>query len=100
MFNLLSTYPIPTNLTTARLMKCEYVAALIRHQEREFVMSGLWALTGFKQVPITVNKHHKGESSLDSDANFHISSTRSPRSVVNLWFSFFILGLSLSSFQV
>ena len=63
VFNLLSTYPIPPNLTTARLMKCEYVAALIRHQEREFVMSGLWALTGFKQVPITVKKHHKGESS-------------------------------------
>ena len=63
VFNLLSTYPIPPNHTTARLMKGEYVAALIRHQEREFVMSGLWALTGFKQVPITVKKHHKGESS-------------------------------------
>jgi putative glycosyltransferase len=63
VFNLLSTYPIPPNHTTARLMKCDYVAALIRHQEREFVMSGLWALTGFKQVPITVRKHHKGASS-------------------------------------
>lgn len=63
VFNLLSTYPIPPNHTTARLMKCEYVAALMRHQEREFVMSGLWALTGFKQVPITVRKHHKARTS-------------------------------------
>ena len=63
LFNFLSTYPIPPNLITARLMTRKYVAALIRHQEREFVMSGLWALSGFKQVPITVKKHHKGESS-------------------------------------
>jgi putative glycosyltransferase len=62
VFNLLSAYPIPPNHTTARLMKCEYVTALMRHQEREFVMSGLWALTGFDQIPISVTKHHKGES--------------------------------------
>jgi putative glycosyltransferase len=43
-------------------MTKKYVAALMQHQEREFVMSGLWAVTGFNQVPITVKKHHKGES--------------------------------------
>jgi putative glycosyltransferase len=62
VFNLLSTYPIPPNHVTTRLMTREYVAALLRHQEREFVMSGLWALTGFNQVPITVRKHHKATS--------------------------------------
>jgi len=62
VFNLFSTYPIPENHITARLMTREYVAALMRHQEREFVMSGLWALTGFNQVPITVRKHHKARS--------------------------------------
>jgi putative glycosyltransferase len=61
-FNLLSTYPIPPNHITARLMTREYVAALMRHQEREFVMSGLWALTGFNQLPLTVTKHHKAKS--------------------------------------
>ena len=44
-------------------MTREYVAALMRHQEREFVMSGLWALTGFNQLPITVTKHYKARSS-------------------------------------
>jgi putative glycosyltransferase len=62
LFNFLSTYPIPPNLITARLMTKKYVAALMQHQEREFVMSGLWAVTGFNQVPITVKKHHKGGS--------------------------------------
>jgi len=59
VFNLLSTYQIPPNHITARLMTREYVTALMRHQEREFVMSGLWALTGFNQVPLHVRKHDK-----------------------------------------
>lgn len=63
LFNLLSTHPIPTNHITARLMTQKYVAALLQHQEREFVMSGLWVLTGFKQIPITVTKHHHAPSS-------------------------------------
>lgn len=63
VFNLLSTYPIPTNHITARLMTRAYVEALVAHQEREFVMSGLWALTGFQQLPFKVRKHHKKKSS-------------------------------------
>jgi putative glycosyltransferase len=62
LFNLFSTYPIPPNHITARLMTRAYVTALMRHQEREFVMSGLWALTGFNQVPSSVRKHHKPSS--------------------------------------
>jgi putative glycosyltransferase len=62
VFNLLSTYPIPPNHITGRLMTREYVAALMGHHEREFVMSGLWALTGFNQLPLTVKKHHKAKS--------------------------------------
>jgi putative glycosyltransferase len=58
VFNLLSTHPIPTNHITARLMTRKYVTALMQHREREFVMSGLWVLTGFNQVPVTVTKHH------------------------------------------
>jgi putative glycosyltransferase len=61
-FNLFSTQPIPTNHITARLMTRGYVNALVGHQEREFVMSGLWALTGFQQVPLKVRKHYKGKS--------------------------------------
>jgi putative glycosyltransferase len=63
VFNLFSSYPIPSNHITARLMKRPYVDALTQHQEREFVMSGLWALTGFQQVPLVVRKHHKTTSS-------------------------------------
>jgi putative glycosyltransferase len=62
VFNFFSTYPIPTNHITARLMSRSYVAALVSHREREFVMSGLWAVTGFKQLAVKVRKHHKQTS--------------------------------------
>jgi len=62
IFNLFSPNPIPTNHITARLMTRAYVAALVGYQEREFVMSGLWALTGFQQVALKVRKHHKATS--------------------------------------
>lgn len=62
-FNILSIYPIPKNHITARLMTQRYVAALLKHQEREFVISGLWTLTGFSQVPVSVKKHYRGTSS-------------------------------------
>ena len=62
VFNLLSVQQITPNHITARLMRRKYVSALMQHQEREFVMSGLWALTGFNQVPIGVRKHHKETS--------------------------------------
>ena len=63
VFNLLSTYPIPPNLITARLMTRRYVVALTQHKEREFVMAGLWTLAGFNQIPINVRKQHKGATS-------------------------------------
>lgn len=62
VFNLLSTHPIPANHLTARLMTQKYVAALVQHHEREFVMSGLWVLTGFNQIPLPVKKHDKAPS--------------------------------------
>jgi putative glycosyltransferase len=62
LFNLMSTHPISPNLITARLMSKRYVSALLEHKEREVVIAGLWALTGFKQTPISVNKHHRNNS--------------------------------------
>ncbi len=61
-YNALSTDPIPRNLTTARLMTRRYVDALMLHREREVTISGLWAITGFKQVPSVISKSSKGKS--------------------------------------
>jgi putative glycosyltransferase len=57
LFHLLSDCPIPENLVTVRLMTRRYVSALVAHREREMMIAGLWASTGFRQVPIEVTKH-------------------------------------------
>ena len=63
LFNFLSSYPIPSNLITARLMSRRYVSNLVQHKDHEIFIAGLWAITGFKQIPIKVNKLSKGNSS-------------------------------------
>lgn len=62
LFNLLSHTSIPANLVTVRLMTRRYVSALVTHKERETMIAGLWAITGFKQVPVVVNKHSRTTS--------------------------------------
>ncbi len=56
LVNALGDRPLPRNLVTARLMTSEYVKALIRHRDREFVISDLWQQTGFRQNEIVVEK--------------------------------------------
>ncbi len=62
VFNLLSSYPVPRNVLVARLMSQRYVASLVEHKDREVFLLGLWAITGFKQVPVVVRKDSKGSS--------------------------------------
>jgi putative glycosyltransferase len=63
VFNLLSTVPIPQNMMTVRLMSRRFVDSLLTHREVEFVLSGLWSRTGYKQLPVPVEKKDKGKSS-------------------------------------
>lgn len=56
LVNRLLTHPIPRNAVTARLMTRRYVEALVRHRDQEISLAGLWAATGFEQVPVTIDK--------------------------------------------
>lgn len=56
LFNLLINLDHPANITTARLMSRRYVDALLTHEERALVISGLWIITGFDQRAQTVTK--------------------------------------------
>jgi putative glycosyltransferase len=53
---------LPENIVTARLMTRRYVDALLRHEEREVFMAGLWHITGFAQLPQVVKKHSTSET--------------------------------------
>jgi putative glycosyltransferase len=61
-FNTLSNWPISPNLVTVRLMTRRYVDALLEHRERETMIAGLWAITGFDQVALPVRKHSRSAS--------------------------------------
>ena len=62
IFNSLSEWPIAPNLVTLRLMTHPYVAALVEHRERETMIAGLWAITGFHQVALPIRKHSQSTS--------------------------------------
>jgi putative glycosyltransferase len=62
LFNWLSNIDHPRNIVTARLMSRRYVDALLRHEERELVISCLWVITGFKQCELSVKKHGTSKS--------------------------------------
>ena len=54
--NGLTSHEIPKNIVTARLMRRDYVDALLLHKDREVFLAGLWHITGFKQTGFLVDK--------------------------------------------
>lgn len=61
-FRILTGLTFPENIVTARLMTRRYVDALLRHEEREVFMAGLWHITGFEQHPQIIKKHDTSET--------------------------------------
>jgi putative glycosyltransferase len=62
IFNLLSEVKIPANIVVARLMTRRYVDALLRYEERELFLAGLWHSAGFQQVPCLIRTRSSGET--------------------------------------
>jgi putative glycosyltransferase len=62
IFNRVSSVKVPRNVVTARLMTRRYVDALVAHRDREVFLLGLWTITGFRQVPVAIEKKDKGRT--------------------------------------
>jgi putative glycosyltransferase len=62
LINLLSGIGVPKNLVTARLMRKNYVDALVQYREQEIFLAGIWVVTGFNQVGIGIKKHSHSET--------------------------------------
>lgn len=56
LVDALSDHAVPRNIVVARLMTRDYVRALVRHRDHEFVIFHLWQLTGFRQISLTIQK--------------------------------------------
>jgi putative glycosyltransferase len=53
---------VPHNHCTVRLMRREYVDALLLHRESNTVIGGLWVITGFRQIGAVISKRHRRET--------------------------------------
>ncbi len=63
IIDLLIPVKIPHNHSTVRLMRRNYVGALVRHKEQKTAIGGLWVLTGFKQTGVKFEKLSRRVSS-------------------------------------
>lgn len=63
LIRLLYSIKIPVNQCTVRLMRREYVRALLLHREANMVIGGLWVITGFRQVGVPISKTHRKNTS-------------------------------------
>lgn len=62
VFNFFTGFETVKNQVTARIMTKSYVTELIRHQERELFLGGIFFITGFKQKSLIVTKHSTSET--------------------------------------
>jgi len=96
LLDVLSDDDIPRNILTARLMKKDYVRALVRHRDRAFLITQLWSSTGFKQVGLPAKKLSRSKTtySLRMRAEYFIKHLTT--SSTKLLYIIFYLGLMLS----
>ncbi len=78
-YNMLSDVKIQKDVVTVRLMKKNYVKALLSYQERELFLAGIFADAGFNQKSVTVIKGHNSPTtySLKRRINLMINSITS-----------------------
>lgn len=62
VYNKLADVPIEKNILMARLMTRDYTEQLKKYEERSLFLGGVFALVGFKQEPVVVQKGSRGQS--------------------------------------
>lgn len=97
LLSKLSDDQIPRNIMTARLMKRDYVDALLEHRDREFLISQLWASCGFRQVGIPAAKHVNSKSTYSFRMRAQYFVKHLTTSSSKLLYMIFYLGLGLST---
>jgi putative glycosyltransferase len=100
LFNLLCSTKLTPNLVTARLMTRRYVSSLLQHRERDAFLAGLWALSGYAQCALPIEKSSSGTSSYDplkrlSQAAVSITSFSSRPLLLSTFLGAFICTLAL-----
>jgi putative glycosyltransferase len=62
IMNWISSVDIPKNMSWQIIMTKRYKDVLVRYNEAETLPAGLMTLTGFNQIPFTIEKKYKGST--------------------------------------
>jgi putative glycosyltransferase len=63
LINKLYSVKVPINHCTVRLMRRNYVDALLLHRENNTVIGALWVITGFRQTGVAIEKGRRSHTS-------------------------------------
>jgi len=100
MLEALSDQPVPRNLVTARLMTRQYVRVLVRHRDREFLISHLWQISGFRQVPMLIEKLTLSPTNYSLRYRIEIGVKHVTTTSTKLLYMVLYFGLSISVLSV
>jgi putative glycosyltransferase len=97
-FSMISDIDYPADTLTARLMKKDYVKAVLKYPEKEMDLWCLFQMAGFRQKAMVVTKASKGTTTYTLSKKFKIAlNTITSVSHKPLYFIFYV-GLLMSSF--
>jgi putative glycosyltransferase len=94
--DFLSDHPIPRNVVTARLMRYDYVRALVSHEDRAFLIAHLWAITGYRQAAIEIDKLSLSPTTYTAGARIRMAVQHLTTSSTRLLYLILYLGMALS----
>jgi putative glycosyltransferase len=98
LMDSLSDRRVPRNLITARLMRRDYVQALVAHQDRSFQISHLWVLAGFRQAAIEVDKLALSPTTYTLGRRIRMAVQQITTTSTRLLYLVFYGGLAISAF--
>jgi putative glycosyltransferase len=100
LIDKLSDQTIPRNIVTARLMTRQYVRALIRHLDREFMMIHLMQLAGFRQVGFEIRKLEQSQTTYSLGMRMEMAIKFLTTTSTKLLYLILYIGISIFGLSV
>ncbi|TXH33597.1 MAG: glycosyltransferase [Rhodospirillaceae bacterium] len=87
---------LPKNVVTVRIMSRRYVKSLLQHRDREMFIAALWFETGYRQIPVAIDKATVKPTSYTFGKKLRMSIDFVTAHSSNLLYYVFYLGLFIS----
>lgn len=97
---VLGDFSLPRNVVTARLMRRDYVRALIAHEDRTFIIGHLWSIAGFRQSAIEMEKLSLSPTTYSIRRRIEMAVQHVTTTSTKLLYAIFYTGLAISAFSV